>query len=242
MAWKPLFLVLVCALAQDAAGPKRELEPEPEPGAAPAAWAKSTAALQKAIETKGGGGVAAEAREVAAYDSAESATKLISAFLTCVKMLETADAQDQKAIKSMDDGVQPLIQAYITAMTLQTAAAVNDFRKQQQRYRALMKAEEDVSETVLSYDRRVEEILASLGTLRTRDAAQTVIKQSQSAFNLRYRARLIETLGLIRTATSTAGLVEILQKGGNPIEALAAARGLRAIGVPTPEAVAALAG
>lgn len=240
MAWKSLFLALVCALVQDA--PKPALQPEPEPAAAPATWARTTAALQKAIESKSPAAVAGAAKEVAGWDSAESATKLVSGFLTCVKLLETADAQDQKAIKSMDDGVQPLIQAYVTAMTQQTAANVAEFRKQQQRYRALMKAEEDVSETVLTCDRMVEDLLSALGTLRTREAAQTVIKQSQSAFNLRYRARLIETLGLIRTATSTAGLVEILQKGGNPIEALAAARGLRAIGVPTPEAVAALAG
>jgi len=97
-----------------------------------------------------------------------------------------------------------------------------------------------VSDRMLGFDRMVEDLLEAVGRLRTREATQTVLKQAQASFNLRYRARLIEALGSVRTATAVTGLVEILQKASREVEALAAVRALRAIGVPTPEAVPAL--
>jgi hypothetical protein len=104
----------------------------------------------------------------------------------------------------------------------------------------MMKAEELISDRMLGFDKMVEDLLEALGHLRTREATQTIVKQAQASFNLRYRARLIEALGSVRTASSVAGLVEILQKATREIETLAAARALRAIGVPTPETVPAL--
>jgi HEAT repeat protein len=246
MTWRlsilPFLMWPLCVPAQEAPAPRKELESEPEPGPCPATWSKATSALQKMIESKNAAGLAGAARELSAYDSADSATKLISGFLLCVRLFETLDAQDQKAIKAQDDELQPLIQAYVRAMTTQSTSAVSDFRKLQQKYRELLKAEEDLAERLLVCDRMVEDLLGALGALRTREATQMILKQAQSSFNLRYRARLIETLGSIRTASSVAGLIDILQKGGRDIEMLAAARGLRAIGVSTPETVAALAG
>ncbi|MBV8880825.1 MAG: VWA domain-containing protein, partial [Planctomycetaceae bacterium] len=183
---------------------------------------------------------AAASKEVGAYDSAESATKLSTAFLQCVKQLETVDVQDQKSIKALDDEVPTLINAYIKAMTSGSNTAVTDFRKEQQKYRDLMKAEEQLSDRMLSFDRMVEDLLEAIGQFRTREAVGSVLKQAQASFNLRYRARLIEALGSIRTATSMSGLVEILQKATREVEALAAVRGLRSIGVPSPEVVVAL--
>src|SRR5579872_4059747 len=186
---------------------KAELETEPELGAKPESWAKASSALQKAIDTKNPEGVAGAARELGSYDSAETATRLISSFLQCVKQLEADDAKDQKAIKALDDEVTPLINSYVKAMNSGSTTAAQDFHKEQQRYRDLMKAEELLSDRMLGFDRMVEDLLAALGHLRTKEAIQTLLKQAQASFNLRYRARLIEALGSIRTATSLAGLV-----------------------------------
>lgn len=217
-----------------------KLEEEPEPASKPEAWSKATTALQKAIDAKNADAVGAAAREVGAHDSAETASKLISAFLQCVKLLETVESQDLKAIKALDEEVPTLINAYVKAMTSGSNTAVAEFRREQQRYRDLMKAEEQLSERMLSFDRMVEDLLEAVGRLRTKEAVASVLKQAQASFNLRYRARLIEAMGSIRTATSVAGLVEILQKSTREVEILAAVRGLRAIGVPTPEVVPAL--
>jgi HEAT repeat protein len=227
----------------DEAPKKKAIAPladEPEAGAKPESWTKASSALQKAIDARSPAGVSAAAKDVSAWDSAECATKLISAFLQCVKQLEAEDAKDQKAIKALDDDVTTLINAYVKAMTSQSNTAIADFKREQAKYRDLMKAEEQLSDRMLGCDRMVEDILEALGRLRTKEATQTILKQAQASFNLRYRARLIETLGSVRTATSVAGLVDILQKAAREIEALAATRALRAIGVPTPEVVPAL--
>jgi hypothetical protein len=245
-----LVLALLLACPQDEAKPAKTpeapkkapavLEEETQPGTKPDSWVKATAALQKAIDLKSPGGVSTAAKEVGAYDSAETATKLISSYLQCVKQLESEDSKDQKAIKAMDDELPTLINAYIKAMTSQSATSIADFRREQTKARDLMKAEEDMSERMLALDRMAEELLGTIATLRTHDAIQTVVKQAQASFNLRYRARLIEAMGGIRTASSQAGLLEILQKAAREVEILAAVRALRAIAVPTPEVVAAL--
>jgi len=219
---------------------KRELDAEPDVAPKPESWIKSTATLQKAIESKNPEGVSAAAKDVAAWDSAETATKLISAFLQCVKQLETIDTQDQKAIKAQDDEVPALINAYVKAMTSQSNTSIGDFNKEQRKYKDLTKAEELLSDRMLGFDKMVEDLLEGIAALRTKEAVQTIQKQAQSSFNLRYRARLIEGLGAIHTASSVAALVEILQKPSREIEVLAAVRALRAIGVPTPESVASL--
>ncbi len=236
-------LALILLLAAPQETPKKgpaSLEEETQPGAKPESWAKAVAALQKAIDLKSPGGVAGAAKEVGGYDSAETATKLISGYLQCVKLLETEDAKDQKAIKAMDDELPILINAYIKAMTSGSTTAANDFRREQAKARDLMKAEEDLSERMLALDRMAEELLGTIAALRTHDAIQAVVKQAQASFNLRYRARLIEAMGGIRTASALAGLVEILQKATREVEILAAVRALRAIATPTPEVVVAL--
>jgi len=236
-----LLLGLLLLTPQDTPKPALSiLETEPEVGAKPDSWPKATATLQKAIETKNPVGVAGAAKEVGAYDSAETATKLISSFLQCVKLLEADDTKDQKAIKGLDDDVPVLINAYIKMMTSGSNTAVTDFRKEQSKYRDLMKAEELLSDRMLGFDRMVEDLLEAIGHLRSKEATQTILKQAQASFNLRYRARLIEALGSIKTATSLAGLVEILQKSTGGVETLAAVRAIKAIDVPTPEAVVAL--
>jgi hypothetical protein len=93
---------------------------------------------------------------------------------------------------------------------------------------------------MLGLDRMVEDLLEAIGRLRSKEATMAILKQAQASFNLRYRARLIEALGSIKTATSLAGLVEILQKSTGGVETLAAVRAIKAIDVPTPEAVVAL--
>lgn len=216
------------------------LEEEAQPGAKPESWTKAAAALQKAIDLKGSTSVSSAAKEVGAWDSAETATKLVSAYLQCVKQLETEDLRNQKAIKAIDDELPALINAYIRAMTSGSNTAAADFRREQAKARDLQKTEEDLSERMLALDRMAEELLGSIAALRTHDAIQTVVKQAQASFNLRYRARLIEAMGGIRTASAVAGLVEILQKATREVEILAAVRALRAIGVPTPETVVAL--
>lgn len=216
------------------------LEEETQPGTKPESWAKAVGALQKAVDLKSPAAVSSAAREVGGYDSAETATKLISSYLQCVKALEGDDAKDQKAIKAMDDELPNLINAYIRAMTSGSATMAGDFRREQQKSRDLARAEDDLSERMLALDRMAEELLGTIGTLRTHDAIQAVIKQAQASFNLRYRARLIEAMGGIRTASAVAGLVEILQKASREVETLAAVRALRAIGAPTPEVVVAL--
>ena len=242
MMLRVLIGLLLLAPVQDP--PKKaerpKLEEEPEPAPKPETWAKATAALQKAIDAKNAEGVGAAAKEVGAHDSAETASKLISAFLQCVKLLETVESQDLKAIKALDEAVPNLINAYVKAMTSGSNTAVGEFRREQQRYRDLMKAEEQLSDRMLSFDRMVEDLLQAVGSLRTKEAVTSVLKQAQASFNLRYRARLIEAMGSIKTATSVAGLVEILQKSTREVEILAAVRGLRAIAVPTPEVVPAL--
>lgn len=239
--------LVLALLLQDAPkpdeAPKKErpaLEAEPEAAAKPDSWAKAATALQKAIDAKNADAVGAAAKDVGSYDSAETATKLISAFLQCVKLLETVEGQDQKAIKALDEAVPVLLNAYVKAMTSGSTTAANDFRREQQRYRDLMKAEETLSDRMLSFDRMVEDLLEAVGRLRTREATAAVLKQAQASFNLRYRARLIEALGSIRTASSVAGLADILSKSTREVETLAAVRALRSIGVPTPETVAAL--
>jgi HEAT repeat protein len=225
------------------APPKKVIPPldnEPDVAAKPDSWAKAASALQKAIDLKSSAGVAGAAKDVSAYDSAETATKLISSFLQCVKQLEAEDSKDQKAIKALDDDVPTLINAYVKAMTSQSNTSITDFKREQAKYRDLMKTEELISDRMIAFDKMVEDLLDAIGHLRTKEATQTVLKQAQASFNLRYRARLIETLGLIRTPTSVAGLVEILQKSSREVEALAAVRALKSIGVPTPEAVGAL--
>src|SRR5579859_906664 len=217
-----------------------ELETEPEVGAKPESWARASAALQKAIDLKNPDAVAGAAKDLGSYDSAETATRLISSFLQCVKQLEGDDSKDQKAIKGLDDEVPILINAYTKAMSSQSNTAVADFRREQARYRDLMKSEEQLSDRMLGCDRMVEDLLETLGRLRTKEATQTILKQAQASFNLRYRARLIEDLGSIRTATSLAGLIEILQKSTREVETLAAVRAIKAIGVATPDSVAAL--
>jgi len=236
-----LLLGLLLLTPQDTPKPALSiLETEPEVGVKPDSWPKATATLQKAIEAKNPVGVAGAAKEVGAYDSAETATKLISSFLQCVKLLEADDTKDQKAIKALDDDVPVLINAYIKMMTSGSNTAVTDFRKEQSKYRDLMKAEELLSDRMLGFDRMVEDLLEAIGHLRSKEATQTILKQAQASFNLRYRARLIEALGSIKTATSLAGLVEILQKSTGGVETLAAVRAIKAIDVPTPEAVVAL--
>src|SRR5579862_1772578 len=216
------------------------LEDEPDVAGKPDSWTKSAGALQKAIEAKSPAGVTGAAKDVGSLDSAETATKLISAFLQCVKQLEAEDSKDQKAIKALDDDVTTLINAYVKAMTSQSNTSIADFKREQAKYKDLTKAEELFSDRMLAFDRMVEDLLEAVGHLRTKEATQTILKQAQASFNLRYRARLIEALGAIRTATSMVGLVEILQKSTREVEALAAVRALRAIGVPTPESVPAL--
>jgi len=235
-------LALLLAPPQDEA-PRKDrpvLQEETPPGAKPPSWPKAVTALQKAIDLKSPAAVAAAAREVGAYDAAETATKLISSYLHCVKQLESDDARDQKAIKVMDDALPGLINAYVKAMTSQSNTAVNDFRREQAKLRELAKIEEDLSERMLSLDRMAEELLGAVAALRSHEAIQAVVKQSQASFNLRYRARLIEAMGGIRTATAVAGLTDLLQKATREVEILAAVRALRAIAVPTPEAVVAL--
>lgn len=219
---------------------KRELEAEPEISIKPESWTKATATLQKAIDGKNPEGVSAAAKDVAVWDSAETATKLISAFLQCVKQQETVDTLDQKSIKAMDDVIPSLMNSYVRAMTSNSATAVSSFNAEYKKYKEMMKAEEILSDRMLGYDKMVEELLEGIGALRTKEAVGAIQKQAQSSFNLRYRARLIETLGSIHTASSVAALVDIAQKATREIETLAAARALRAIGVPTPESVATL--
>ncbi len=238
-----LLLGLFLLVPQDDASKKPALtilETEPEVGVKPEPWSKATTALQKAIETKNPIGVAGAAKDIGAYDSAETATKLISAFLQCVKLLEGEDTRDQKAIKALDEDVPTLINAYVKAMTNQSNTSIADFRKEQAKYRDLMKSEEQLSDRMLGFDRMVEDLLEAIGHLRSKEATQAILKQAQASFNLRYRARLIEALGSIKTATSLAGLVEILQKSTGGVETLAAVRAIKAIDVPTPEAVVAL--
>src|SRR5882672_464928 len=239
-----LILCSFGALAQDAPPAlqppktaKRELEAEPEPAAKPESWTRASAALQKAIDSKNPTGVSAAAKDVGAWDSAETATKLISAFLQCVKQFEAIDVQDQKAIKGLDEAVPPLINAYVKAMTSQSNTDITTFNREQRKYRDQIKAEELLSDRMLGFDRMVEDVLEGLATMRTREALQTILKQAQASFNLRYRARLIEAMGSIRTASSVAGLVDILQRSTRDIETLAAVRALRTIGIPTPETV-----
>ncbi|HEV3027951.1 MAG TPA: hypothetical protein VG457_10285 [Planctomycetota bacterium] len=220
--------------------PRAELETEPEVGNKPDSWAKAATALQKAIDAKNPPGVALAAKDLGSYDSAETATRLISSFLQCVKQLEAEDSKDQKAIKALDDDVSTLMNAYVKAMSSASNTAMADFRREQQKYRELMKTEEQLSDRMLGFDRMVEDLLETLGRLRTKEASQTLLKQAQASFNLRYRARLIEALGSIRTATSVAGLVDILQKSTREVETLAAVRALKSIGVATPESVTAL--
>jgi len=238
-----LLLALLLACPQD--GPKKApgpLEEEAQPGAKPESWLKAAGALQKAIDLKSSTSVSSAAKEVGAWDSAETATKLVSAYLQCVKQLESEDVKDQKSIKAIDDELPSLINAYVRAMTSGSNTAVTDFRREQAKARDLQKTEEELSERMLALDRMAEELLGSVAALRTHDAIQTVVRQAQSSFNLRYRARLIEAMGGIRTASAVAGLVEILQKATREVETLAAVRALRAIGVPAPEAVVALLG
>src|SRR5579859_901308 len=132
-----------------------ELETEPEVGAKPESWARASAALQKAIDLKNPDAVAGAAKDLGSYDSAETATRLISSFLQCVKQLEADDAKDQKAIKALDDEVTPLINSYVKAMSSGSTTAAQDFHKEQQRYRDLMKAEELLSDRMLGFDRMV---------------------------------------------------------------------------------------
>jgi len=239
-----LLLALLLACPQDEAkAPKKgpaPLEEETQPGTKPESCAKAATALQKAIDLKSSASVGSAAKEVGAYDSAETATKLISSYLQCVKQLEAEDVKDQKAIKAMDDELPALINAYIKAMTSGSNTAIADFRREQTKARDLTRAEEDLSERMLALDRMAEELLGTIATLRTHDAIQVVVTQAQASFNLRYRARLIEAMGGIRTASSLAGLIALLQKATREVEILAAVRALRAIAVPTAEVVPAL--
>lgn len=230
-----LALVLAAGLGVQESKP-RELAAEPAGGAKPAAWNKASGDLGKAIDARNAAGVEAAARGIAAWDSAESAQKLLSAFLQAVKQLESHESADQKAIKAMDDAGMTFVRAYMAN------PQSPDTQRKAQQYLSLMKEEEELNARTQAYDAMVDDVLGALGSLRTAAAAQAILRQIQSVSNLRSRARLIETLGRIPTATSLAGVLELLGRSTKEVETLAAVRALRAMGVPQPEARAALAG
>jgi hypothetical protein len=95
-----LVLALLLACPQDEGkAPKKgpaSLEEETQPGTKPESWAKAVTALQKAIDVKSSASVGSAAKEVGGYDSAETATKLISSYLQCVKQLEAEDKRQTR--------------------------------------------------------------------------------------------------------------------------------------------------
>ena len=214
--------------------PRSHLEPEPAVPAKPAGWDRSAAELSAALQGKEPENLPRLLREIASWDSAEAAEKLLSAFLKAVRQLESHDAQETRLTRRLDEIGMKFVGAYSRNPNSQEAVALA------RQYTAARREYEALLDQIAFQEAGVEAILDTLGRFRSAEAVEAIVRQTQGAYSLRYRARLIETLGRNRTATALRGLLEVLATKPKDVECLAATRALGALGEPAPEAAAAL--
>lgn len=226
LAWAP-FLA-----AQEAS--RIRLEPEPAVPAKPAGWDRSAAELSAALQAKEPNNLSRLLRGVASWDSGEAAEKLLSAFLRAVRQLESYETQETGLTRCMDEIGMKFVGAYSRNPNSQDTLALA------RQYAAARKEYEALLDQIAAQEAAVEAILEALGRFRSAEAVAAIARQTQGAYSLRYRARLIETLGRNRTPTALRGLLEILATKPKDVERLAATRALGALGEPAPEAATAL--
>jgi hypothetical protein len=230
-----IVLFLACApflAAQEARRSRLEFEPAVSPK--PAGWDRSAAELSSALQRKDPGDLSPQLRAVASWDSGEAAEKLLSAFLRSVRQLESYDAHETRLTRRLDEIGMKFVAAYNRNPGSQdTLALARQYNAARQEYEALL-------DVIASQETAVEAILETLSRFRSAEAVAAIARQTQGAYSLRYRARLIETLGRNRTATALRGILDVLATKPRDVERLAATRALGALGEPAPEAAAAL--
>lgn len=220
-------------LPQEKALPGR-LEAEPAVRPKPPGWDRAASDLSNASPARDPAEAARAVRDVAAWDSAEAAQKLVSAFLRAVRQLETLDGQETRLLQKLDETGLRFVAAYLRSPnSRETETLARQFAAARREHEALL-------DQISSHEGVLDEILRALGRFRSAEAVREIARHTQGSYGLRYRARLIENLGRNRTATALSGILEVLAAKPNDVERLAATRALAELGEPAPEVAAAL--
>ncbi|MFN3486575.1 MAG: HEAT repeat domain-containing protein, partial [Planctomycetota bacterium] len=229
-----LFMALSPLLALQEDLPRSRLEPEPPVRAKPAGWDRAAGDLANITPSRPPADVARAVREVAVWDSAEAAQKLISAYLRTVRQIESFDGQETRLLQKLDETGLRFVSSYMRSPNSRETEGLA------RQFAAIQKEHGTLVDQIALYEAQLEDILEALGRFRSTEAVQEIVQTSRGSHNLRYRARLIETLGRNRTATALRGILEILTTKPKDIERLAATRALAALGEPAPEVAATL--